>query len=69
MEVPDVFRVSGIPLIDIFLINSYLNEVELFSSLFYTISQPRTRAFAASVWKQNAGLMITKKSQPRFKGR
>lgn len=44
MEVPDVFRVSGIPLIDIFLISSYLNEVELFSSLVYTISHTKNQS-------------------------
>ena len=44
MEVPDVFRVSGIPLIDIFLINSYLNEVELFSGLLYTVSHAKNKS-------------------------
>ena len=44
MDVPDVFRVSGIPLIDIFLISSYLNEVELFSGLLYTVSHAKNQS-------------------------
>ena len=44
LEVPDVFRVSGISLVDIFLTSSYLNEVELFSNLFYTISHAKNQS-------------------------